>query len=64
MAQYNPIPEDTLDEIIAGAGGQTENKAETAINFLNEWAEYITQFIEIIKNFWNQISALFEDTAE
>ena len=60
MAQYNPIPDDVMDEIVAGAG-EKENKAETAISFLNEWADYITQFIEIVKNFWEKISAIFAD---
>lgn len=35
------------------------NKAETAIAFLNEWAGYIEQFIEICKNFFEKIKGLF-----
>lgn len=57
--QYTEVPDSVMDEIVAGAAGTTENKAETAIKFLNDWAGYITEFIEIIKNFWNRISEIF-----
>ncbi len=36
------------------------NKADTAIAFLGEWADYIVQFIEIVKNFFDKIKAAFE----
>lgn len=58
---YESIPDNVMDEIVAGAGGQVENKAENAITFLNEWSGYIVAFIEIIKNFWNRISAIFAE---
>ncbi len=58
---YESIPDNIMDEIVAGAGGQTEDKAETAITFLNDWSGYIVAFIEIIKNFWNRISELFAE---
>ena len=45
---YESIPDNVMDEIVAGAGGQVEDKAETAISFLNEWSGYIVAFIEII----------------
>lgn len=58
---YESIPDNIMDEIVAGAGGQTEDKAETAITFLNDWSGYIVAFIEIFKNFWNRISELFAE---
>lgn len=36
------------------------NKADTAIAFLQDWSGYIVQFIEIVKNFFEKIKALFE----
>lgn len=37
------------------------NKAETAIAFLGEWADYIVQFIEIVKNFFERIKEAFAE---
>ena len=37
------------------------NKAETAIAFLGEWAGYITQFIEICRNFFERIKEAFAE---
>ena len=36
------------------------SKADTAIAFLGEWADYIVQFIDIVKNFFDKIKAAFE----
>lgn len=59
MANYQPVPDDTMDEIIAGAGGEVEDKAQNAIDFLGQWSTWLAQLIEIVKDFFNRISEAF-----
>ena len=60
MANYQPVPDDTMDEIIAGAGGNVENKAENAVSFLEEWSTWLVELINIFKNFFERISEAFK----
>ncbi len=55
---YTDYPDNIMDEILGGANGPKENEAEKAVNFLTEWTKYITDFIELIKNFFNELSAM------
>jgi len=55
---FKDYSDEIMNEILGGANGPLENKADTAINFLNEWADYITQFIETIKKFFEDLMAL------
>lgn len=52
------IPDGTMDEILAGAG-EVENKAETAIAFLDEWSTWIAELINLFKDFFAKISEAF-----
>lgn len=60
MANYQPVPDDTMDEIIAGAGGNVENKAENAVSFLEEWSTWLVELINIFKDFFERISEAFK----
>lgn len=59
MANYQPVPDDTMDEIIAGAGGNVENKAENAVDFLTEWSTWLEQLILIVKDFFDRLMEAF-----
>ena len=56
---YETIPDSTMDEIVAGAGGNVENKAETAIAFLDEWSTWLATLINLFKDFFDRISEAF-----
>ncbi len=53
---YTDIPNDTMDEIIGGAGGAKPNDAQEAVSFLKELAG-------LIKDFFDSIFKFFEDLA-
>ncbi len=59
MANYQPIPDGTMDEIIAGAGGNVENKAENAVAFLEQWSTWLEQLINIVKGFFDRLMEAF-----
>ncbi len=54
MNETTKIYEVTTDPLTLEA-----NKADTAIAFLGEWADYIVKFIEIVKDFFEKIKAAF-----
>ena len=56
---YETVPDATMDEIIAGAGGNVENKADTAIAFLEEWSTWLAELINLFKEFFARISEAF-----
>lgn len=55
--RYTDYSDEIMNEILGGAGGAVENKADTAVNFLEEWSKYISEFIEIVKNFFAELTA-------
>lgn len=57
---YFTIPQSILDEIIAGAHGGGEDKADTAVNFLDFWSKIFSDFINALKKFFDELSALLK----
>lgn len=56
---FTDFSDEIMNEILGGAEGPVENKADTAVNFLNEWAENISNFIEMVKKFFADLAAIF-----
>ena len=54
---FKDYSDEIMNEILGGAGGAIENKADTAVNFLNQWATYISDFITMVKDFFAQLPA-------
>ncbi len=55
---FKDYSDEIMNEILGGADGPLENKADTAVNFLNEWATYISDFIAMIKKFFEDLTAI------
>lgn len=54
---FKDYSDEIMNEILGGANGP-ENKADNAVNFLNDWANYISEFINIVKNFFDELMAV------
>lgn len=54
---FKDYSDEIMNEILGGAGGAVENDADNAVNFLNQWATYISDFITMVKDFFAQITA-------
>lgn len=54
---FTPIPDDVLDEIVAGAGGSTGDKADNAVAFLDEMSMWLAEVIKVIKEFFDRLVA-------
>lgn len=60
IKMYNEVPDATMNEIVAGANGTVENKADTAIAFLEDYSKWLVELIEIFKAFFERISEAFK----
>lgn len=54
---FTPIPDDVLDEIVAGAGGVAGDKADNAVAFLDEMSMWLAEVIKVIKEFFDRLIA-------
>lgn len=54
------IDEITTNEVSTDELTLQPNKAESAVEFLSYWSQWISAMIEVIKDFFNRISEVFE----
>lgn len=54
--RYDKTPDDILQEIIAGVGGNKDVVA-SATDFLQSLTKWVTEFIEIIKEFFGNLAS-------
>lgn len=55
---YTDIPNDTMDEILGGAGGAKPNDAQEAVSALQRFTSFITQLFNEIFKFFEELAKI------
>ena len=53
---FENYTDEIMNEILGGAYGPV-NKADDVVNFMTKWSDYISEFIQIFKDFFAGIAA-------
>ena len=58
--RYTDYPDSFMDLVLGGANGPQKNEAEEAADFLATWTKYITDIINLLMSYFDQLFAGFK----